>query len=462
MKRLLILAAALMLAISCDGKGGNGSGTEVPPPPEVNPGGDNGNGGNGDDNGGGGNGGNSGGQLSNDATRRSMQMGLGWNLGNQLDAYEEDPNDKDYLVPSETVWGNPKVTQQAITKVREAGFTTIRIPVTWLAKIGPAPEYKIDARWMARVTEVVGYARTAGFENIILDTHHDEDHDDNHWQDLKNASKNKELNEQIKKEITAVWTQIANNFKDAGDWLMFEGFNELNDGGWGHSAEFKANPRKQCDIINEWLQVFVDAVRATGGNNATRWLACSPYCANPIFAKYMVLPEDPAGKLMVAVHYYDPSDYTLGTEGPDGKDYLPYTDWGHTGSPDRKHKKYDEDYVQEIFSMLHDTYIANNIPVYIGEIGCSRRAKSDTRAWAFSLYYMEYVAKAARTYCLPAVLWDCGGKGVPGPEHHYYFRHDTGEYYPDAKEAIDVLLKGWFNDDPDYTLQSVYDSAPRF
>ena len=157
-----------------------------------------------------------------------------------------------------------------------------------------------------------------------------------------------------------------------------------------------------------------------------------------------------------------PSDYTLGKEGPDGNDYLPYSDWGHTGTPGHKHAHYDEDHVQEIFGMLHDNYIAKNIPVYIGEIGCSRRDKKDTRSWAFALYYLEYIAKAARTYCLPAVLWDCGGRGVPGPEHHYYFRHDTGEYYPDAKEAIDVLIKGWFNEDPAYTLQTVYDSAPKF
>ena len=450
MRKLLIIAAALAITVSCSGKT---HGTDVPPPPEVDPNGNNGDTG----------GGKPEQKLDNDATRRTMQMGLGWNLGNQLDAYEESPRSSHYLMPDETVWGNPKVTQQAITKVREAGFTTIRIPVTWLGMIGPAPDYKINAQWMARVTEVVGYARTAGFGTIIVDTHHDEDHDDNHWQDLKNASTDPALNETIKKEIHAVWTQIAENFKDwDADLLMFEGFNELNDGGWGHSAAFKANPAKQCNIINEWLQVFVDAVRATGGNNAKRWLSCSTYCANPTFAKYLVLPNDPAGRLMVSVHYYDPSDYTLGKEGADGKDYLPYTDWGHTGAAGLKHARYDEDYVNEIFSMLYENYIAKNIPVYIGEIGCSRRAKSDSRAWAFSLYYMEYVAKAARTYCLPAVLWDCGGKGVPGPEHHYYFRHDTGEYYPDAKEAVDVLLKGWFNDDPDYTLQTVYDSAPRF
>ena len=426
-------------------------------------------GGNSSGNQGGEQGGNQGGQeqqtdtptlVNNDAMKRTMEMGLGWNLGNQLDAYEEDPDDKDYLMPSETVWGNPKVTQVALEKVRAAGFTTIRIPVTWLGKIGPAPDYKIDQAWMARVTEVVGYARNAGFNNIIVDTHHDEDHDDNHWQDLKNASKDPALNEQIKKEIVAVWTQIANNFKNVGKELMFEGFNELNDGEWGESASFKADPTVQCNVLNEWLQTFVDAVRATGGNNSTRWLGVSTYCANPKYAKYLVLPQDKAGKLMVSVHYYDPSDYTLGKEGSDGKDYLPYSDWGHTGASGKKYKKYDEDYVRETFGMLYNTYIANNIPVYIGEIGCSRRAKSDKRSWDFSLYYLEYVAKAARTYGLPAVLWDCGGKGVPGPEHHYYFRHDTGEYYPDAKEAIDVLIKGWFSDDPNYTLESVYNSAP--
>ena len=400
--------------------------------------------------------------LDNDATKMTLQMGMGWNLGNQLDAYEEDPKDKDYLMPSETVWGNPKVTQQAITKVREAGFTTIRIPVTWLGKIGPAPDYKIDAQWMARVTEVVGYARSAGFNNVIVDTHHDEDHDDGHWQDLKNASRDATLNAQIKKEIVAVWTQIANNFKDCGPWLIFEGFNELNDGEWGESAAFKANPSLQCNVLNEWLQTFVDAVRATGGNNATRWLGISPYCANPKYAKYLVMPRDPAGKLILSVHFYDPSSYTLGRTGSDGKDYLPYSDWGHTGKAGYKAAKYDEDYVRETFGMLHDNYIAKNIPVYIGEIGCSRRDKNDARSWAFSLYYMEYVAKAARTYCLPAILWDCGGKGVPGPEHHYYFRHDTGEYYPDAKEAVDAVLRGWFTTDPSYTLESVYNSAPVF
>ena len=396
--------------------------------------------------------------VDNDAVRRTMEMGIGWNLGNNLDAYEEDPDDKNYLMPSETIWGNPKVTQAALQKVHDAGFTTIRIPVTWLGMIGPAPDYKINSTWMSRVTQVVNYAHNAGFANVIVDTHHDEDHDDGHWQNLKGAVASPAINKQVKEEITAVWTQIAKNFASCGEWLIFEGFNELNDGDWGGGS----NITRKCDVINEWLQVFVDAVRAAGGYNETRWLSVTTYCGNPKFAKYLVFPKDPANKLMLAVHFYDPSDFTLGKEGPDGKDYLPYSDWGHTADPSRSKGKYNEDYVRETFQELRDKYIAKNIPVYIGETGCSKRAMDDERGRAFYKYYLEYVFKAARTYDLPCTLWDCGGKGTPGPEHHPYFRRDTGEYYEGAQELIETIIKAWTSEDPSCTLQSVYDSAPRF
>lgn len=403
--------------------------------------------------------------VENAAAIRSLSMGVGWNLGNNLDAWEEDPDDKDYLMPDEQVWGNPKVQAVALKKVHDAGFTTIRIPVTWLAKIGPAPDYLIDAAWLARVTEVVGYAYDAGFSNIIVDTHHDGRHekgytDDGHWVDLKYATRDPARNAQIKEEIRAVWGQIATNFKDYDERLMFEGFNEPNDGTWSEHSETAA----QCRTLNEWLQVFVETVRASGGYNQTRWLGVPTYSANPEYTKYLVFPTDPAGRTMLSVHYYEPTDFTLGTYNEQTReDYLPYTDWGHTGEPGRKYKRYDEDHIRTLFARLRDEFIAKGIPVYIGETGCSRRSKQkDPRGWAFSLYYMEYMAKAARTYGLPVTLWDCGGKGVPGPEHHYYFRHDTGEYYPDAQEAVEVFLRGWQKEDADYTLESVYNSAPVF
>ena len=392
---------------------------------------------------------------TNEAWKLSAKLGLGWNMGNHFDAYYNGSwaGEKEGY-PAEEAWGGVKSTQATFDGVRRAGFTSVRIPVSWLRMIGGAPDHSIDKAWMDRVHEVVQYAHKAGL-SVIVNTHHDENHGvDNgyQWLDIKNAARDPEVNESIKAEIRAVWTQIAERFRDCGDWLILEGFNELNDGGWGWSADFRADPTRQCNILNEWNQVFVDAVRATGGNNATRWLGVPTYAANPQFTQYLVLPDDPAGKLMVSVHFYDPFDYTLGD--------MQYPEWGHTGASWNKAQGGDEDHVKEVFSMLRTNYVDKNVPVYIGEFGCSMRAP-DTRSWYFYLYYLEYVVKAAKVYGMPCFLWDNGVEGE-GKEHHGYIHHGTGDYVGRSRTAVDRMVKARFTEDAAYTLQSVYDSAPEF
>ncbi|MBP5626325.1 MAG: cellulase family glycosylhydrolase [Bacteroidales bacterium] len=387
---------------------------------------------------------------TNRAWEMMKTLGPGWNLGNQLDAYINWESDRrDY--PDETCWGNKKATQATFDGVKAAGFKSVRIPVSWLRMIGPAPDYKIDGSWMDRVAEVVGYAHNAGLQ-VIVNTHHDENHgSDTHWLDIKNAAKDPALNTSIKAAIKAVWTQIATKFKDCGEWLILEGFNELNDGGWGWSPEFRADPTRQCNILNEWNQVFVDAVRATGGNNATRWLGVPTYAANSDFATYLTMPSDPAGKTMISVHFYDPSDYTLGEPQ--------YDEWGHTGTPGKKAPNGDEDRVREVFGKLWKNYVEKDIPVYVGEYGASMRRKSSTRAWAFYKYYMEYVSKAAKTYGLPCFLWD-NGAGGEGQEQHGYINHATGVPMGNAQEILDVIVKAWTKESASYTLDTVYALAP--
>ena len=395
----------------------------------------------------------------NTAVQMARKLGLGWNMGNQFDGYYNGSwaGEKEGY-PDEGVWqpdGAKRATQATFDGVKAAGFTSVRIPVSWLKMIGPAPDYKIDETWMNRVYEVVQYAHNAGL-TVIVNTHHDENHGvDNtyQWLDIKKAVGNATLNQQIKDEIKAVWTQIAEKFADCGDWLIMESFNEINDGGWGWSDAFRADPTKQCNILNEWNQVFVDAVRATGGNNATRWLGVPTYAANPFFEQYAKLPTDSAGKIMLAVHFYDPSEYTIGDQQ--------YSDWGHTGASGKKAAGSDEDHVKEVFNNLFTKYVSKNIPVYLGEFGCSMRAKSDTRAWKFYCYYMEYVSKAARAFGMPAFLWDNGTDGS-GKEQHGYINHGTGAYIGNSKEIIDLLVKGMTSTDKNYTLQSVYDTAPTF
>ena len=394
----------------------------------------------------------------NAATQLSTTLGLGWNMGNHFDAYYNGDwaGDKEGY-PDELVWQGDNghlASQATFNGVKAAGFTSVRIPVSWLKMIGEAPDYKIDETWMNRVYEVVGFAHNAGL-NVIINTHHDENHGVNNtyqWLDIKNAALNSDLNNTIKAKITAVWTQIANKFKDCGDWLIMESFNELNDGGWGWSDAFRADPTKQCGILNEWNKVFVDAVRATGGNNATRWLGIPTYAANPTFVDYLTLPDDAANKLMVSVHFYDPSSYTIGDEQ--------YSDWGHTGAAGKKAAE-GEDHVKEVFNKLYTKYVANNIPVYIGEFGCSMRKQSDARAWAFYLYYMEYVVKAAKVFGMPCYLWDNGSEG-DGKEKHGYIHHGTGAVIGNAQEVVNVMKKARFTTDATYTLQSIYDSAPTF
>lgn len=420
----------------------------------------------------------------NGAVQRMKELGVGWNLGNNLDALPDGFSDSDseYGWPNETCWGNRKATQKTFDTIKSYGFTFVRIPVTWAKWVGPAPSYTLDATRLERVAEVIGYAHNAGLR-VVLDTHHDEcwyldwleelderiangkisadkrDYyirrfKDVYWLNIHDAVNDPELNARIKERIKAVWTQLALRFRDCGDWLMFEGFNEINDGGWGDSPDFRKNPARQCGILNEWHQVFVDAVRATGGNNSTRWLGVAPYAANPKYVDYLVLPRDAAGRIMVSFHYYDPSSYTVGEEQ--------YSDWGHTGSSGRKASKGDEDYVKSTFGHLLEKYVKNDVPVYLGEYGCSMRDRNDARSWGFYLYWLEYVTKAARAYGFPAAIWDSGGRDTFGQEKHCYTNHGTGEFLSSGELPIRTVIRAWTTTDPAYTLRSVYDRAPVF
>lgn len=381
------------------------------------------------------------------------KLKLGFNLGNHFDAfYNYQGAGEKFLWPDETCWGNAKCTQATFTGLYNAGFRSVRIPITWLKTIGPAPDYKIDEAWMKRIKEVVGFAKNAGLQ-VIINTHHDEDHyltdkgncGYHRWLNIIDATKDEAVNTQIKEEIRVFWTNVANEFKAEGDYLIFESFNEINDGKWGGSA----NSVAQAQVLNQWNQVFVDAIRATGGNNATRWLGVPTYCASPStkFIGAFKLPTDPVNHTMLAVHCYDPYDYTLGESCLSKR-------WGHTMG-----NSWDEQAVKDVLATLFSNFINKNIPVYMGEFGCSMRAYN-TADWRCEKYYLEYFVKACKTYGIPCFLWDNGNKGT-GSEHHAYIDHGTGAYIDHSKELIDVMVKAMTDESKSYTLESIYENAPK-
>lgn len=381
----------------------------------------------------------------NAAWTMAKKLGLGWNMGNQLEA-------NDNGVADETCWGNPKATQATFNGVKAKSFKTVRIPVTWSGHIGDAPDYTIETAWMDRVYEVVGYAESAGL-NVIINMHHD-GADDKYWLNLKNAVASSAVNTQIKAEIKAVWTQIANKFKEKGDFLIMESFNEIHDGGWGWSTSYQtaAGKAAQNKILNEWNQVFVDAVRATGGNNSTRWLGVPGYAADPGFTLNdgFTLPSDIAGKVMVAFHDYTP--YKFCQTGEDNE-------WGHTRKTNLNDSAYGEDYMKSTFAQFYSKYVEKGVPVYVGEFGCANRSNATARK--FQLYWLEYFSKCAVTYGMSGFIWDNGARGS-GSETYGIIDHGTGEYLDSSygPQIVKACTDGFYTESAAYTLETVYNSAP--
>lgn len=374
------------------------------------------------------------------AQRLPGMLGMGWNMGNHFDAYNNG-------VSGETAWGNPQATKFTFEKVKQAGFKTVRIPVTWMGHIGPAPEYKIEDAWLDRIAQVVGYARDAGLY-VVINMHHD-GADSAWWLDIKNAAKDPAVQEQILQQVSAMWGQIAQKFRNESEYLIFESFNEIHDGSWGWGDNRK-DGGKQYQCLNEWNQAFVDAVRAAGGENADRILGIPAYCTNvDIAIETFVFPKDSAqDRLMMAVHCYDPYDYTL----PATK-----SEWGHTADPSKKVSGDNEADLKRVFEKINTNFIAKGIPVYMGEFGCVNRATA--REQAFQQYYFRYYAKLARMYGVPCMVWDNGAHGA-GNERHAFIDHGTGSYCsPEAKAAMEALI-GSYNSTQ--SLEDVYNNAPKF
>ncbi len=383
--------------------------------------------------------------MDNEAIQFAMKMGIGWNLGNQMDAHYDGCS-------YEEGWGNKAATQQTFNGLAKAGFKSVRIPVTWMGHIGNAPTYTIEKGWLDRVAELVEMAHKAGLI-VIVNIHHDgygaKDTPSKgfHWLDLPGAVASEEKNQQIKQELTMVWLQIAQRFKNTGEYLVFETLNEIQDGGWGGGAN-RTDGGAQYRVLNEWNQVAVNAIRAAGGMNETRYIGVPGYVCNPdLTVENLVIPEDVVpNRIMVAVHSYDPWDFA----GSAVKN-----EWGHTGK-DVVEGAGEEAYVG-MLNRLFNMYVRRGIPVYFGEFGAVRRTSKEDEP--FRLYYMRYVCKAMRDRRIPALYWD-NGNSKAGNDGFGVIDHRTGKFIGSGEQTVRAMVDSWENNDPNYTLKSIYDSAP--
>ena len=329
-------------------------------------------------------------------------MGPGWNLGNQLESVTDN-------VPEETNWGNPVITEKLIQSVKAAGFKSIRIPVSYFAKIDDDKDYTIDSKWLDRVQEVVDYCIKNDLYAVI-NIHGDGYNTiDGSW--LLCNGKNQT---EIKKKYKKVWKQIAERFKNYDEHLLFESMNEEFDGSYSEpNKEYYQN-------INDYNQIFVDTVRKTGDNNTKRWLIIPGWNTNIDYTAGdygFKLPTDQyrdksidkeEQRIMISVHYYSPWDFCGGENGV-------ITQWGNEADdPSKTSTTCDETYMKNQLNLMKTTFADKGYPVFIGEYGSIDKTSYDSENEYYRAYFARKLCQLSRKNgCIP-MYWDNGYNGVHG------------------------------------------------
>lgn len=338
-------------------------------------------------------------ETKGDSVKFSQNLMPGWNLGNQLEANSGG-------TPSETTWGNPVITEKLIKQVKAQGFKSIRIPVSYLSKIGAGPNYTIDSKWLDRVQEVVDMCINNGLYAII------NIHGDGYYSVKggwllcgESASEQKT----IKAKYEKVWEQIAKRFKNYDDHLVFESMNEEYDGTYNNP-----NP-EYYNNINAYNQIFVDTVRKAGGKNNNRYLLIPGWntdinfttgdCDTYTMEAKFVIPND--SRIMISVHYYTPWEF-CGEEG-----YDTFYKWGDSVKKFVKRRQ-SETLVNRQFDKLYNAFIKNGYGVVIGEYGSIDRTHKDKSNTTYRAYFAEYVNYAAHQRNIVTVYWDNGYNGNHG------------------------------------------------
>lgn len=376
----------------------------------------------------------SGDTLKNADTEAILEdMGLGWNLGNSLDATGGSGLD------TETSWSNPKTTQALIDKVKSLGFNTVRVPVSW-GKHVSGDNYTIDSAWLARVKEVVDYC----YKNdmyVILNIHHD-------TKSSASASgagyyPRSSAYSSSEKFVTSVWSQAAEYFKDYDYHLIFETLNEPRLIGTGYEWWFNkwsipSEVKDAIACINKLNQKAVDTIRATGSNNRSRLIMCPGYDASIDGATVsgFKLPTDISGnknRIAVSVHAYSPYNFAMNVDTSNGAT--------STYSSSIKEE------LKNLFSTLKSNFRDKGIPVVIGEFGSTDKNNTAERVkWA-----TDYTALAKKNN-IPCVLWDNnafarynGSSIVLNSEYHGYINRKDNTVTSPAKDVIEALMKPYGN-----------------
>ena len=345
-------------------------------------------------------------------------MKIGWVLGNTFDAYT-DQNKADEMA-YESDWCGIVTTKEMIDAVKAAGFETIRIPVSWHNHVSDDGSYTISEAWLNRVQEVVDYAVDNDMY-IILNIHHDNS--------TSYMYPSEEYMEQSKAYVKSIWSQVAARFADYDEHLILESLNEPRLVGTNYEWWLDIN-KQECveavQCINVLNQVFVDTVRASGGNNANRYLLVPGYDASLQGAtnKYFELPQDTEGnqnKILVEVHAYTPYNFALQAPGENGS-----TDQWSPNSASSTSE------IDSTMDALYEKYVKNGIGVVIDEFGARDKDNNIQARTDFATYYVA----AARARNITCCWWDNNSFSGNGENFGIFRRMVCKFLYPELVEGM--------------------------
>lgn len=351
------------------------------------------------------------------AVEIAADMKIGWNIGNSLE-----------VPSSETDWGNPKINQVLIDAVKAAGFNTVRIPCSWYSH-SDSTTHIIDSTYITRVAEVVDYCY-ANNMYVILNCHWDGGWLENNVTTAKRDT--------VNKLQYIYWTQIAEYFNKYDEHLLFASANEPN-----------VDTYTQMAVLTTYHQTFIDAVRATGGNNKTRTLVLQGPSTDiaKTFSMMNTLPVDSiSSRLIVEVHYYTPYNFCLMTEDADWGKMVYF--WGKnyhsTTNAERNATKDEESIVEFNFEKMKTKFIDKGIPVIIGEYLAIKRTALTEPDLSLHIasrnYFLKYVTESALRHGIIPFYWDAGNNGNNGSA---LFNRNTGEIVDQS--AIDSIMAGAAN-----------------
>jgi len=363
------------------------------------------------------------------------EMGMGYNIANTFDSFSYYPNIK---TPDEQIGlkGNIAPTKEMIKKIKKYGFKTIRFPVTWMHFIDD--KGNIKSEWMARVKEVIDIIIKEKLY-CILNVHNDGEYSS--WLSEGMEVKNKYIN---------LWSQIANEFKDYNEYLIFESMDSI------YFTDYDTFEYDYKTLTN-LNQAFVDTIRNSGGNNIERLLIIAG--ANDDLelscSSEYKLPIDQSNKLAISLHYFNPSSFTqyyyyepynITTHEGIKFTIMPNLIWGNS----LDYKNMFED-----FELMKRNFVNKGIPVIMSEVGVFTKEKREIESIREYLYMLFSLSLDYDG--IMCCLWDTSNK-ISG-NMNFYDRTNDIWYDEKIKNNFWQISKGKHVHPMEFFINTTFESC---